>query len=183
MDYPEINERVLHALTAAGFDGMDASLRISLFEYGGVYHERTSTALLVETDTRDPGISFEVITPDEVNAAISDAGPGFSRYIGRDAVVGRHGADGVMEMIQALMLYNGGWHRNSDQWLKLSEYTCEELLQMIDQYCNTRLSIMAHLVVVGYLWACPSCSAPNQASEFTMQVKCKLCGNKFYTHE
>ena len=77
---------------------------------------------------------FEHITAKEILDEVERAGPGFLSYV--DA--GNCGVPEGMAAIHSLMQYNGGWHQNSAQWRKLSQWEDpEEILRVIDHLTKT----------------------------------------------
>lgn len=129
MDFPDISEKFIARLGELGFDGTDANIFISMFEYGGVWCEKHEVAFLVEVDTKDPGCCFQHISKEDIAKEVSQAGTGFRAFVD----VEHCGEPQGMDAIQALMLYNGGWHINVAQWPKLSDRSEFELLRVLER--------------------------------------------------
>jgi hypothetical protein len=137
MDYPEISEKVIDRLYELGFEGLDANMRTSLFEYCGCYSPQHEVALLVEPlecGTRgDPRVSIQHIRRREIRHEIEHAGPGFQSFTCNSLPPD---TDSYMDVIQSMHMYNGGWHQNSHLWRNLSNWDEEELLRVLNFACE-----------------------------------------------
>jgi hypothetical protein len=128
MTYPNISDKVLYELDRLGFQGLDVNPRTSIFEYGGMYSRQLQSAMLCDPNSKDPGVSFQRITTGEVIRAARDAGSGFLSFTGRKEI---DSGDEPMELIQALMMWNGGFHINCFQWTRLSAWRESDMLRSI----------------------------------------------------
>lgn len=132
MDYPEINEAVLERLDELGFEGTDASMTTSLFEYAGLWSEKYGVAMLCEPDSQDPRIEFQHISKEDIAKEVELAGGGFTSFM--DAV--NCGLPKGMSAIQSLMMWSGGWHRNDHYWTRLSKWEPEEMIRVLETMCG-----------------------------------------------
>lgn len=132
MEYPFIAVKVLEKLDRFGFEGIDASMTTSLFEYGGLWSEKHGIAILCAPDGKDPGVCFQRISAKDIADEVKQAGEGFAGFVDANNC----GLPDGMSAIQGLMLWCGGWHLNSSQWRPLSRWRTDELIRVIETMCK-----------------------------------------------
>ena len=125
-------EEMLPYLDGLGFEGIDALSGISLFEYGNLYSKKHGVAVLCQVGGPDPRMSVQTISEEEIQHEVQLAGPGYEAYTDR-----KHcGPDTPSGSILSLEQWSGGWHVNSGQWRRLSEWDADEFVRVIDNVCH-----------------------------------------------
>ena len=127
----EIDPRLVDALSRLGFEGLDCNLEICMREYGGVWCPEHEVALLFEVDKLGPRVCLQRISKADIRYEVGLAGPSFHKFTD-DSLPLTEG----MHAIQSLMLWNGGWHQNSQHWNKLSETDIDNLIRRIKEMCE-----------------------------------------------